>query len=68
MLVVRADPRGGDVLYTKKYLLSNKAPKLSYSVNRAPFPQDEFQIICLGASITMLKDFLGIEIMGDKIG
>ena len=65
--MVRADLRGGDVLYTNEYLLSNKAPKLSYSVNRVPFPQDEFQFICLGASIAMLKDFLGIEIMGDKI-
>lgn len=58
----------GMVSDTKKYLLSNKAPKFSYSIDRVPFPQDEFQFIHLGASLTMLESHLRVEIMGDEIG
>lgn len=66
--MVRANRRGQDVLYTEEYLLSNKAPKLSCSVDRVPFPQDELQFVCLRASFAMLKDLPRVKIVGDKIG
>ena len=58
---------GGMVSQTKKHLLSNKAPKLSYLVDRVPFPQDKFQLVCARAFLTILKNLLRVEIMGNEI-
>lgn len=56
------------ISHTKEHLLSNKASKLSCSVDRVPFPQDKLQFANLRAFPTMLEDCFGVKIMGNEIG
>lgn len=48
--------------------MSNKAPELSHSVDRIPFPQDELQFVSPRAFLATVKDCLGVKIVGDEIG